>query len=106
MELFDEENNWNNVKIQSGCSWLKGELIIKSNDDLHKLWYVLLKERNMLLTMEHVCQEKYEIFPNSEQIDKVAESMENIEVVVLERSEAYHLLEIGESVQRLAKYIF
>ncbi|XP_014227035.1 39S ribosomal protein L47, mitochondrial [Trichogramma pretiosum] len=105
MEFFDVEKNWNKQKIQTGRSWRKGELRIKSNEDLHKLWYVLLKERNMLLTMEHACKEEYEIFPNPERIDKVAESMENIEAVVRERNEAYHLLEIGESGERPAKYI-
>lgn len=34
--------------------------------------YVLLKERNMLLTMEHECNEEVEIFPNPERIDKVS----------------------------------
>lgn len=33
--------------------------------------YVLLKERNMLLTMEHECKAQFELFPNPERIDKV-----------------------------------
>ena len=33
--------------------------------------FVLLKEKNMLLTMEHACDEEYHIFPNPERIDKV-----------------------------------
>lgn len=33
--------------------------------------FVLLKERNMLLTMEHECNNQFELFPNPERIDKV-----------------------------------
>lgn len=71
--------------------------------------YVLLKERNMLLTMEHESKEQMKLFPNPERIDKVKESMDNLEVVVRERNKAYHLLETGETGERegkLARNIF
>lgn len=100
MEFFEDKKNWNKNEVRCGRSWRLDELRIKSNSDLHKLWYVLLKEKNMLLTMEHECNEKYELFPSPERLDKVQESMQNIETVVRERNRAYHLLETGRDGER------
>lgn len=97
MEFFEPKDNWGAEEVRAGKSWSKDELRIKSNTDLHKLWYVLLKERNMLLTMEQAAKDEVELFPNPERIDKVKESMSNLEAVVRERNEAYYLLETGES---------
>jgi hypothetical protein len=36
------------------------------------LRFVLLKEKNMLLTMEHESKNQTELFPNPERIDKVS----------------------------------
>lgn len=97
MEFFEDPKNWGEMEVKCGRAWTVDELRIKSNTDLHKLWYILLKERNMLLTMELECNEKMEMFPNPERLDKVDISMENLEAVVRERNRAYHLLEIGET---------
>ncbi|KAG8262175.1 39S ribosomal protein L47, mitochondrial [Homalodisca vitripennis] len=67
--------------------------------------YVLLKERNMLMSMEHECKEAFEVFPNPERLDKVKESMHNLEEVVIERNKAYHELETGETGIRPAKTV-
>lgn len=100
MEFFDKKENWGKNEVRCGRYWKVDELRIKSNQDLHKLWYVLLKEKNMLLTMEHFCKENYVLFPSPERIDKVEESMKNLETVVRERNKAYFLLEIGEDGER------
>ncbi|XP_068630597.1 large ribosomal subunit protein uL29m [Battus philenor] len=100
MEFFDSKKNWSETNIRVGRAWRLDELRIKSNVDLHKLWYVLLKERNMLYTMEHECKEKTRLFPNPERIDKVQESMNNIETVIRERNVAYYKLETGETGER------
>lgn len=104
MEFFDDKKNWAKNEIRCGRSWRLDELRIKSNSDLHKLWYVLLKEKNMLLTMDHECEQRYELFPSPERMDKVQESMQNIETVVRERNRAYHLLETGRDGERPVMY--
>jgi len=96
-EFFDEPENWYAREVPHGRSYRIEELRIKSNEDLHKLWFVLLKELNMLRTMEHYAKEEYLTFPNPERIDKVQDSMERLEAVVLERNSAYQLLETGET---------
>lgn len=100
MEFFDDKKNWGKNEVRCGRSWRLDELRIKSNSDLHKLWYVLLKEKNMLLTLEHECERAYELLPNPERIDKVQISMDNIEAVVRERNKAYHMLETGQDGER------
>lgn len=105
MEFFDAKKNWIETNIRVGRSWKQDELRLKSNTDLHKLWYVLLKERNMLYTMEHECNEKMMLFPNAERIDKVQESMDRIEIVIRERNVAYYKLETGETGERPTKEV-
>ncbi|KAG6439754.1 hypothetical protein O3G_MSEX001050 [Manduca sexta] len=100
MDFFDNKKNWNENNIRVGRSWRLDELRIKSNSDLHKLWFVLLKERNMLYTMEEEYKQKMHSFPNPERIDKVQESMDNIETVIRERNVAYYKLETGETGER------
>lgn len=100
MEFFDSKKNWAETNIRVGRGWKLDELRIKSNTDLHKLWYILLKERNMLYTMQLECEKQVKLFPNPERIDKVEESMNNIETVVRERNVAYYKLETGETGER------
>ncbi|CAH8496644.1 unnamed protein product [Schistosoma intercalatum] len=97
-EFFDDKKNWGEPTVYSGRPWRKEELRLKSNVDLHKLWYVLLKERNMLMTMEEEHFRCLEQMPNPERFEKVEESMENLLMVVEERNRAEDELEKGEWV--------
>jgi len=38
-EFFDEEQNYIKQEVKVGRPWEKDDLRIKSNADLHKLWY-------------------------------------------------------------------
>ncbi|XP_059157617.1 large ribosomal subunit protein uL29m-like [Physella acuta] len=96
MEFFDRKDVWGETSVLSGRPYRLDELRLKSNQDIHKLWYVLLKERNMLLTMQEEYHRNVELFPNPERITKVEESMENILEVVKERDNAVSLLETGK----------
>ncbi|KAI4342550.1 hypothetical protein MLD38_027167 [Melastoma candidum] len=53
-----------------GRSWKASELRLKSWDDLHKLWYVLMKEKNMLMTQRQMLHAQNLRFPNPERLPK------------------------------------
>merc|ERR1712025_592676 len=103
-EFFEIEKFRGEKTIRVGREWRKDELRLKSNTDLHKLWYILLKERNMLLTMEEAYKEAFAPMPNPERLDKVELSMEHLEEVVRERNRAYWQLEVGVSGERERTY--
>lgn len=54
----------------------------------------------MLLTMLEEYKRENERMPNEERIDKVDESMENLEEVVRERNRAYYELEVGTPAEQ------
>lgn len=68
-----------------GRPWSVKELRRKSYEDLHKLWYVLYKERNMLLTEQQLSRRRQLIFPQPERFKKVQKSMGAIKQVLGER---------------------
>ncbi|XP_008264761.2 large ribosomal subunit protein uL29m isoform X1 [Oryctolagus cuniculus] len=99
-EFFDDPKNWGEEKVKSGASWTCQQLRNKSNEDLHKLWYVLLKERNMLLTLEQEAKRQRLPMPSPERLEKVAESMDALDKVVQEREDALRLLQTGQEKAR------
>ncbi|KAA0186308.1 39S ribosomal protein L47 mitochondrial, partial [Fasciolopsis buskii] len=72
LEFFDDPKHWGESTVTSGRPWRMEELRLKNNTDLHELWYILLKERNMLMTMEEEHNRCLERMPNSERFEKVS----------------------------------
>ncbi|XP_072474515.1 large ribosomal subunit protein uL29m isoform X1 [Notamacropus eugenii] len=99
-EFFDDPKNWGEETVKSGAAWTCEQLRYKSNEDLHKLWYVLLKERNMLLTLEQEAKRQRLPMPSPERLDKVSESMDALDKVIQERDDALRLLQTGQERPR------
>ncbi|KAM3620114.1 uncharacterized protein V6R79_018459 [Siganus canaliculatus] len=99
-EFFDLPENWGETSVKSGAPWTAKQLRTKSNEDLHKLWYVLLKEKNMLLTIEQEAKRQAVQMPSPERIRKVERSIIRLETVVKERETALRLLQTGQEKGR------
>lgn len=82
-EFFDNVTKPGEAPV-AGRAWKAKELRLKSLSDLHKLWYILLKERNKLLTEKAQVATGKEM-PNPTRINKVRESMRGIKIVIGER---------------------
>ena len=61
-----------------GRAWKSSELRLKSFDDLHKLWYVLLKEKNALLTEYYDCESRNVAMTHPERLHKVKMEYERL----------------------------
>ncbi|KAI9173667.1 hypothetical protein LWI28_004598 [Acer negundo] len=85
-EFFEKERTPDDQKPVYGRSWKACELRLKSWDDLQKLWFVLLKEKNMLMTQRQMLHAQNLRFPNPERIPKVRKSMCRIKHVLTERA--------------------
>eukprot|EP01111_Echinosteliopsis_oligospora_P001035 TRINITY_DN1134_c0_g1_i1.p1 TRINITY_DN1134_c0_g1~~TRINITY_DN1134_c0_g1_i1.p1 ORF type:complete len:224 (-),score=64.38 TRINITY_DN1134_c0_g1_i1:10-681(-) len=94
-EFFDNVTKPGEVPL-AGRAWKPKELRLKSFDDLHKLWFVLLKERNKLLT-EKAALEPGKEMNNPTRITKVRDSMRAIKVVLGERQ---RLVKAEQSLSR------
>lgn len=69
----------------SGRSWRAEELRLKSHDDLHKLWYVCLKEKNKLKSDWLMSKQMQQAFYGYSELVKVRLSMARLLTVVNER---------------------
>ncbi|CAL9758371.1 unnamed protein product [Musa acuminata subsp. burmannicoides] len=86
-EFFEVDRSTDEEKpVVYGRGWKASELRLKSWDDLQKLWYVLLKEKNLLMTQRQMLHAQNLRFPNPERIPKVRKSMCRIKHVLTERA--------------------
>ncbi|PSR74792.1 hypothetical protein PHLCEN_2v9506 [Hermanssonia centrifuga] len=82
----------NHSTDNSGRSWTAAELRRKSFKDLHTLWYVLLRERNLLATQKAEIRRlggSHMRTPITPKLFRVRKSMARIKYVVNERRLAY-----------------
>lgn len=83
-----------------GREWTVDELRLKSFDDLHKLWWVLIKERNALLSERDWCRSVKREWNGDETLDKVNLSMANIKQAVKEQKAFVSgLMEVADLVE-------
>eukprot|EP00164_Ancoracysta_twista_P010767 GFYU01016365.1.p2 GENE.GFYU01016365.1~~GFYU01016365.1.p2 ORF type:complete len:103 (-),score=22.75 GFYU01016365.1:70-378(-) len=71
-----------------GRSWKASELRQHSFDDLHKLWWVLLREKNVLMTELDSAKSAGVPMEGRDRIRKVRKSMSRIKAVLGERERA------------------
>lgn len=70
---------------KNGRAWRAEELRLKSHSDLHKLWYVLLKEKNKLKSDFLMAKQMQQMFFGHDSMGKVQLSMARLLTVVNER---------------------
>lgn len=69
----------------TGRGWQAADLRKKSWDDLHKLWFVLLKERTRLHGEKLMYRAQQKQMPDPSRLTKVRKSMARIKGVLTER---------------------
>ena len=91
LEEFYDARHRNKVpeEFSGGRAWEASELRRKSFDDLHKLWYVLYKERNVLLTEQARARRNTMRIKHPQRKAAVKLSMARIKQVLAERRQAY-----------------
>jgi len=87
-EFLEEAGYAGPMKV--GRSWTSSELRLKSFDDLHKLWFVCLKERTLLFTEQEWCRANVRHWTGGKsKLWKLKKTMARIKTVVNERVRAY-----------------
>ncbi|KAJ7459862.1 mitochondrial 39-S ribosomal protein L47 (MRP-L47)-domain-containing protein [Mycena latifolia] len=78
---------------ETGRAWLASELRLKSFKDLHTLWYVLVRERNLLATQREEMRRmgivKDDMMPRRADAARCRKSMARIKAIMNERRLAY-----------------
>ncbi|KAJ2492120.1 54S ribosomal protein L4 mitochondrial [Coemansia sp. RSA 2050] len=91
-EFFENTQRLPIARDQTGRAWTASELRQKSWQDLQKLWYIVLKERNVLASQAEETRRlsipsKY--FSNKSRVVKCKKSMARIKTVLNERRLAW-----------------
>ncbi|KAJ3029718.1 UNVERIFIED_CONTAM: 39S ribosomal protein L47, mitochondrial [Siphonaria sp. JEL0065] len=91
LDFFDSEKGWawTDADAKTGRAWSAAELRTKSFDDLHKLWWICIKDQNRLLSQKDEARRFKVIFPNTQRLQQVRITMRGIRHVILERRIAY-----------------
>ena len=71
--------------LSTGRSWLTNELRLKSTDQLHKLWYVFLREKNSILADNALLKRIRDKELPKDRLFKVERSMKRLKAVIAER---------------------
>ncbi|CCM03529.1 uncharacterized protein FIBRA_05663 [Fibroporia radiculosa] len=93
------------VNDNSGRSWKAVELRRKSFKDLHTLWYVLMRERNLLVTQNEEARRHkipLEMLATQNKLLRCRKSMARIKYVINERRLAYEKATQAYNKQREA----
>eukprot|EP00240_Pyramimonas_obovata_P011926 CAMPEP_0118934978 /NCGR_PEP_ID=MMETSP1169-20130426/14627_1 /TAXON_ID=36882 /ORGANISM="Pyramimonas obovata, Strain CCMP722" /LENGTH=142 /DNA_ID=CAMNT_0006877945 /DNA_START=217 /DNA_END=645 /DNA_ORIENTATION=+ len=69
-----------------GREWKADHLRLKSFEDLHKLWYILLKEQNALFTERYHAKQNRQQMEAPHRLRMVRKSMARIKHVLTERA--------------------
>ncbi|KAI9501581.1 54S ribosomal protein L4 mitochondrial [Coemansia spiralis] len=91
-EFFEAGQRLPTKKIPTGRAWEASELRQKSWEDLHKLWYVVLKERNILASQAEEAKRlgiSSQFFTNKGRMVKCKKTMARIKTVLNERRLAW-----------------
>ena len=84
---YDDEEE--RAALRVGRAWGASELRLKSFEDLHSLWFVLLRERNLLETERDRAKTEGVALANPARLKKVRKSMARLKTVLKERSIEY-----------------
>lgn len=109
IQQFIDHTLYNGKPLEeTGRAWDLNELRRKSFDDLHRLYFVIIKERNMLQTAKAFYKFYGKMFEHNERILNCKKSMQRIKQVIKEREELAREMAWEEFVQKRdsGKYVW
>ena len=83
-----------------GRRWRHAEIRLKSDEDLQKLWVVLLREKNMLHTARHWHSKRKTEMPHPDRLRRVRRSMAAIKRVLWEREREMQFARAARRAER------